>query len=77
MLKAVEQDSVELANVRRLQSTSLPVVGVIRVVDNFCSVLGNSMALLVMPDLEPLLEWITTASARDFSLVVVRMCEVC
>ena len=77
VLKAVEQDSRELAIVRRVQSTSLPIVRVLRVVDDYCSVLGSPMALLVMPYHTPLLDWVRTASAEDVSLAVASMCEVC
>ena len=76
MLKAVPQASGELANVVRLASSPLPLVPVLRVVDNFRAVLGTPMALVVMPYHQPLLEWECTASDQDLLRVVASACEV-
>ncbi len=78
-LKVVPQASGEVATAKRLASASptLPVVPVLRIVDHFRTVLGTSMAVLVMPYVTPMLQWVKSATPGDVRLVIASMGEVC
>ena len=73
--------SDEVATARRLALSAsgcpaLPVVPVLRVVDHVRSVLGTSMAVLVMPYMTPMLEWVQSSTLGDFLLAIASMGEV-
>lgn len=78
-MKVVPRASDEVATARRLALSAcpaLPVVPVLRVVDHVRSVLGTSMAVLVMPFLTPMLEWVQSSTLGDFLLAIASMGEV-